>query len=224
MPSVFRHNFRAWVPTPPNPICFKVGISMGAICERIFQRLNKFISWRCDGICLASFLFSAPEFLPFHYIVSRFLMFLNMVFFKDLPPSCLLWPPIRPEDLGAETPLFNAVFLKLGISWSSRGSCPFQHPHDVMSHTQTCTPTTELTPHNPRFLLLQILQLLRSWAEVRKEGPKPPWGVLGWSREGAHGVLLTGCPSPPLSCQSLSASRGEAGVVAIKETGWYQGT
>lgn len=137
MPSVFRHNFREWVPTPPNPICFKVVISMGAICETIFQRLNKFISWRCNGICLASFLFSAPEFLPFHYILSRFLMFLNMVLFKDLPPSSLLWPPIRPEDLGAETPLFNAVFLKLGISWSSHGSCPFHHPHESHADLHT---------------------------------------------------------------------------------------
>lgn len=55
-----------------------------------------------------------------------------------------------------------------------------------MSHMQTRTPTTELMPHDPRFLLLQILQLLRPWVEVRKQGPKPPWGVLGWSREGAR--------------------------------------
>ena len=56
----------------------------------------------------------------------------------------------------------------------------------LMSHTQTCTPTTELMPHDLRFLLLQILQLLRPWVKVRKQGPKPPWGVLGWSREGAR--------------------------------------
>lgn len=156
---------------------------MGAICERTFYRLNNFISWSCGSIGLALFLFLAQEFLHFHYILSRFLTSLNMVLFKDLPPPSLLWPPIRLRTWRAATPLFNAVFLKLGISWSSRGSyfCPAcASPAlsiTLMSHMQTCTPTTEFTPHDPRFLPLQILQLLRTWVEVRKQGPKPPWGI-----------------------------------------------
>ena len=119
---------------------------MGAICERTFYRLNNFISWSCGGICLALFLFLAQEFLNFHYILSRFLVSLNMVLFKDLPPPSLLWLPIRPEDLESRDPSIWRCVPKAGhivvFTWVLVLPCrsfsfPFHHPHESHADLHT---------------------------------------------------------------------------------------
>ena len=95
----------------------QMGIFMGVMWDRIFCRWTVFIMWSCCSICLALFLSPAQESLHFPCILSKFLMPLNMVLFKDLSSSSLLWPPWRAKIL-----LFNSLFLKLGMSWSLYGS------------------------------------------------------------------------------------------------------